>query len=40
MTLVPLLLGKLGIRLTLVIGMTGDVVSIILLALGMSLAGS
>lgn len=38
--LMPLLLGKLGIRGTLVIGMTGLTVSMILLALGMSVAGS
>lgn len=38
--MVSLLLGKLGIRGTLVIGMTGVSVSMILLALGMSVAGS
>ncbi|WP_052066441.1 MFS transporter [Rhodococcoides fascians] len=40
MKLVTLLLGKLGIRSTLVIGMTGVTVSMILLALGMSVDGS
>lgn len=40
MKLVPLLLGRLGIRSTLVIGMTGVTVSMVVLALGMSVDGS
>lgn len=40
MKLVPLLLGRLGIRSTLVIGMTGVTVSMVMLAFGMSVDGS
>lgn len=40
MTLVPLLLGRLGIRTTLVIAMTGVTASLVVLALGMSVDGS
>ncbi|SDH41719.1 MFS transporter [Pseudonocardia oroxyli] len=40
MTLVPLLLGRLGIRTTLVLGMSGVAASLVVLSLGMSVGGS